>query len=141
MRVLLDHCVPATLARRLPGHAVRSAADLGWDRYGDDALVERCRGRFDVVLTVDRLFCAARAPPADIAVIRLRARMARLVDLEPLVPAILEELKRPARGWIVVVGDDPRQRGRALRRATRSSRRPSTLGSRRGAAPVSPTGS
>ena len=54
-RVLLDHSVPDGLRRLLPGHAVSTAYDEGWDRLGNgDLLTQAEAGGFAVLVTADR---------------------------------------------------------------------------------------
>ena len=54
-RVLLDHSVPDGLRRRLPGHAVSTAYDEGWDRLGNGELLTQAEaGGFAVLVTADR---------------------------------------------------------------------------------------
>lgn len=38
MRVLLDECVPRKLRRELPGHEVRTVAEMGWAGFAIPAL-------------------------------------------------------------------------------------------------------
>lgn len=54
MRVLLDECAPRRLQRELPGHDVRTVAEMGWGGVKNGALLQRAAAEFDVFLTVDQ---------------------------------------------------------------------------------------
>ena len=105
MRVLLDECLPRRLKRELIGHAVRTVPEMKWAGRRNGDLLRLAAGEFDVLLTVDRrLPRQQKRPTFRIAVIVLVARGNRLLDLLPLVPAILETLPRARPGEAVVVG-------------------------------------
>ena len=104
MRVLLDHCVPAPFARWLGGHEVRTVRQVGWAALGDAAILAAARGRFDVVLTVDREFGRTATPPPRVRVVVLSAPSNRVRDLRRCAPALLRDLDRtdaPPVTWIV----------------------------------------
>lgn len=89
MRVLLDGCVPKRLANELTEHEVKTAPEMGWADLDDGPLLEAMAGRFDVLVTVDKsLPRQQRLDNRSFAVVVLRARTNRLVDLLPLVPAL-----------------------------------------------------
>ena len=93
MRLLLDECVDRRLARDISGHEVATVVDLGWAGVRNGALLARAAGQFDVFVTVDRnLAFQQRIDNLPFAVIVLRARTNRLVDLKPLVPLLLQLL-------------------------------------------------
>ena len=54
MRVLLDECVPRALRNDLPGHEVKTVAELGWAGVRNGELLRRAAAAFDVLITVDR---------------------------------------------------------------------------------------
>lgn len=97
MRVLLDGCVPKRLANELTEHEVKTAPEIGWADLDDGPLLGAMSGRFDVLVTVDKsLPRQQRLDNRSFAVVVLRARTNRLVDLLPLVPALrlaIEELR------------------------------------------------
>lgn len=97
MRVLLDGCVPRRLANELTGHEVKTAPEMGWADFDDGPLLDAMNGRFDVLVTVDKsLPKQQRLDNRPFAVVVLRARTNRLIDLLPLVPALrlaIEELR------------------------------------------------
>ena len=104
MRVLLDECLPRPLKRELIGHEVRTVPEMKWPGKRNGDLLRLAAREFDVLLTVDRrLPREQKLPTFRIAVIVLIARSNRLLDLLPLVPAILEILPRARPGEAVVV--------------------------------------
>ena len=98
--MLLDGCVPARLARELPGHEVSAAPEMGWANLDDGPLLDAMAGRFDVLVTVDKsLPKQQRIDNRPLAVVVLRAKTNRLTDLLPHFPrlrAVLENA-RPGR--------------------------------------------
>ena len=57
MRILFDQNVPRTLRNLLPGHDVRTAAEMGWSTLVNGILVDAAeRGGFEAMITADRSF-------------------------------------------------------------------------------------
>ena len=55
MNILLDHCVPAPLAKLLVGHQVRMAYDLGWSELRNGELISTAeKSNFDILITCDK---------------------------------------------------------------------------------------
>jgi hypothetical protein len=55
MLILFDHGTPYGLARRLPGHTITVARDIGWDRLSNGKLLRAAEdAAFDLLLTTDR---------------------------------------------------------------------------------------
>jgi predicted nuclease of predicted toxin-antitoxin system len=54
VRVLFDQGVPAPLREHLPGHAIRTAYELGWSHLTNGELLARAERDFDVLITTDR---------------------------------------------------------------------------------------
>ncbi len=54
MRVLLHESVPWALRHYLPNHEVRTVKYVGWDGKTNGELLERARGEFDLLITVDQ---------------------------------------------------------------------------------------
>lgn len=93
MRFLLDECVDRRLAQHISDHEVATVVDLGWAGVRNGALLARTAGQFDAFVTVDRnLAFQQRIESLSFAVVVLRARTNRLVDLRPLVPQLLQVL-------------------------------------------------
>jgi hypothetical protein len=90
VRVLLDECVDWRLARDIVGHDVKTARQMGWTTVKNGELLALAGGQFDAFVTVDRNLCFQQDLVSyPIAVIVLRAKTNRLVDLKPLVPKLL----------------------------------------------------
>lgn len=93
MKLLLDECVDQRLRAELHVHEVKTVADMGWSNYKDGDLLNAAQHEFDAFITVDRnLPYQQHLPKFNIAVIVLRTRTNRLVDLQPLVPGLLAAL-------------------------------------------------
>ena len=106
MKVLLDECVDWRLARDIVGHEVKTARQMGWVTVKNGDLLSLASEAFDVFVTVDRNLQFQQNPETlAIAVIVLRARRNRLVDLRPLVPALLAAINQVRPGALQVVGD------------------------------------
>ena len=45
MRILFDHGTPSGIARRLAGHLVTEARELGWDRISNGDLLNAAENR------------------------------------------------------------------------------------------------
>jgi hypothetical protein len=102
VRVLLDECVDRRLAREITGHEVTTVPDAGWAAAKNGDLLALAENGFDAFVTVDRnLSFQQRLPRFAIAVVILRARSNRLVDLRPLVPRLLEALSAAKRGEVI----------------------------------------
>ena len=55
MRILFDQNVPRALRNLLPGHDVRTAAEMGWSTLANGILVDAAeRGGFEAIITADR---------------------------------------------------------------------------------------
>lgn len=55
MRVLFDQNVPRALRNFLPGHAVRTAAEMGWSTLANGDMVDTAeRAGFEAIITADR---------------------------------------------------------------------------------------
>ena len=104
MRVLLDECLPRTLARELSGHEVRTVTQAGWSSVKNGELLRLAEQEHDALITIDQRFAKGHEIPASIALITLVARTNRIESLRPLVPAILEALDSVQGGQRVRVG-------------------------------------
>jgi Domain of unknown function (DUF5615) len=57
MRILFDQNVPRALRNLLPGHDVRTAAEMGWSTLVNRILVEAAeRAGFEAIITADKSF-------------------------------------------------------------------------------------
>lgn len=54
MNVLVDECVPKPLLKRMRGHTLRTAQDMGWASTKNGKLLALAGQEFDVFLTADQ---------------------------------------------------------------------------------------
>ena len=103
MRVLLDECLPKRLKRELTGHEVHTIPEAGWAGKENGELMQLLPGRFEAFITVDRnLPSQQNFIGVPFGVVVLRVRTNRL--LQPLVPQILEILRKLKASQVVHVG-------------------------------------
>ena len=104
MKVLLDECVDWRLARDIVGHDVKTARQMGWTTIRNGELLVLASGQFEVFVTVDRnLSFQQNLVSYPIAVIVLRAKTNRLLDLKPLVPRLVAAIKSARPGVVEYV--------------------------------------
>lgn len=105
MRVLLDECLPRRLKSDLAGHDARTVPEMGWNGKENGDLLRLAAEHFDVFLTVDRnLSDQQGVSQLDLAIVVLVAHSNRLLDLRPLMPAVLELLPAMVPGQVIRVG-------------------------------------
>jgi hypothetical protein len=86
--------VPSRLADELQGHEVNTAPEMGWADLDDGPLLDVMAERFDVLVTVDKsLPKQQRIDNRPLAVVVLRAKTNRLVDLLPFAPKLRAALE------------------------------------------------
>jgi hypothetical protein len=104
VRVLLDECVDWRLARDIVGHDVKTARQMGWTTVKNGELLALAGGQFDAFVTVDRnLSFQQNLVSYPIAVIVLRAKTNRLVDLRPLAPRLVAAIQSARPGAVEFV--------------------------------------
>jgi hypothetical protein len=105
LRVLLDETLPHKLAEHLPEHQVETVQGLGWSGTMNGELLRRCRGRFDVFLTMDRnLEHQQGIAELDFGVVLIRAYSNRMVDLLPLMNSSRAAIAASTTGTLSKVG-------------------------------------
>jgi hypothetical protein len=105
VRALLDECVPRKLRRELPGHDVKTVAELGWSGTKNNALLRLAAAEFDVLLTVDQgIPYQQNLPGLDLALVIVRAPSNDINDLRPKMPEVLRVLEMIQPGQVVYVG-------------------------------------
>ena len=105
MRVLLDENLPHELATLLTGHVASTVGDQHWAGITNGELLSQADSQFDALLTMDRRLSQQQdLSRFRIRVVLVRAISNRMVDLRPLVPAILEGLSRAKPGTVTTVG-------------------------------------
>jgi predicted nuclease of predicted toxin-antitoxin system len=54
MRILFDHGTPAPLRRKLVGHSVATAYEIGWADLDNGSLLDAAEAEFDILITTDQ---------------------------------------------------------------------------------------
>jgi hypothetical protein len=89
MRVLLDECVPRALRNDIPGHEVKTVAEVGWAGAKNGDLLRLAAAEFDLLITVDRnLEYQQSFEGLSLAVIVIHASSNDITILRPLMPAV-----------------------------------------------------
>lgn len=105
MRLLLDGNLPRALVPLLSGHVVTTIHQRRWSDLSNGALLDAAAGEYDAFVTLDQsLRYQQNLGGRPLAVLVLRAPSNRLIDLEPLVPALLKALMAAPHGEATVVG-------------------------------------
>jgi predicted nuclease of predicted toxin-antitoxin system len=104
MNILVDECVDWRILRDLAEHDAKSVKQLGWEHVDDGALLSLAATQFDVFLTVDKdLPREQDIAKFKIAVIVLRGRTTRLVDLRRLLVPLHAALQRASPGELQIL--------------------------------------
>lgn len=106
MRILLDECIPRKLKKELASEDCRSVPDEGWaGKKNGELLTLAERAGFQAMITIDRgIEYQQNLKPRSIAVVMIRTKSNRLVDLLPHVPEILKVLGSLQPGQLAKVG-------------------------------------
>lgn len=106
MKLLLDECVDQRLAKEFHNHSITTVKRMGWAGIKNGHLLTLAEQQFDVLITVDRnLPFQQNLTKFKIAVLIVCAPTNRLMDLKPLVPAILSELPNMKIGQTTRIGN------------------------------------
>lgn len=104
MKVLIDECVDWRLLRDLADHEARTVKQLGWQHVEDGELLSLAAAEFDAFVTVDKdLPREHDVGRFDIAVIVLRGRTTRLVDLRELIEPLRMALRTAKRRELTIL--------------------------------------
>jgi predicted nuclease of predicted toxin-antitoxin system len=99
MRILIDECVDWRILRDLTDYEAKTVKQLGWENVDDGELLSLGAREFDVLLTVDKdLPREQNIANFDIAVVVLRGRTTRLLDLRQLLVPLHAALRRARPG-------------------------------------------
>ncbi len=99
MKLLLDESLPRRLQKELIGHEVVTVPEKGWAGKTNGELLTLASEAFDIFITADQnLEYQQELSKFSIGVIILAAPTNRFPDLRPLVPKILEILKKTEPG-------------------------------------------
>src|SRR5690554_6201401 len=104
-RVLCDESVPHDIAAAVVGHEVATVQALGWAGAKNGALLRAAReADYEVLVTVDRnMEYQQNIPASGLALIVIRARSTRVLDLLPAVPSLLDALPAVVAGTVTHV--------------------------------------
>jgi hypothetical protein len=107
MRVLLDECIPRKLKNEFPDHECRTVPEVGLAGKKNGELLSLAEGAgFEVFLTMDKgLQYEQNLTGRNIAIVIVRARSNRLVDLVPLVPACRSIMSSIQPGQMIRLGE------------------------------------
>lgn len=105
MKLLLDENLPHRLRLELPGHAVFTAAWMGWSGIKNGKLLQLAADAgFDAVITNDRgLEYQQNQETLPVSVIVVLAPANTLEALRPFIPALLEAAATLKTGALVKV--------------------------------------
>jgi len=93
MKILLDHCAPATLRKHLAPHEVRTARQMGWDNLGNGNLLEKAQHHFEVMISTDsNIKYQQNLSNYKIGLVVLRGKTNALPSLIELIPSLLDLL-------------------------------------------------
>lgn len=105
MRVLLDEHLPVDLARALQGHDVDTVVGRGWAGITNGDLLQRMRGEYDVLVTMDRgIEFQQNVGALPFGIVLIRAASNRLAHLLPLIDPILAATAAAKAGQLHRVG-------------------------------------
>jgi predicted nuclease of predicted toxin-antitoxin system len=115
VKLLLDECVPARLARFLTDHSVITFRVAGWAGIKNAKLLPLAEKEFDVFATVDRKISTQEdLTKFNVPVLLLRAQTNRLEDIRPLAPELLKTLGRITAGTLTTVGGEERNENNSV---------------------------
>ena len=104
MRILLDECIPRKLKNSFYSHECRAVPGWAGKKNGELLTLAETAG-FQVLITIDRgIEYQQNLNPRSIAVVMIRTKSNRLVDLLPHVPEILKVLGSLQPGQLAKVG-------------------------------------
>jgi hypothetical protein len=107
MRVLLDECIPRKLKNEIPDHDCQTVPEAGLAGLKNGLLLSRAEAaRFDLFLTLDKgVQYQQNLRGRSIAILIVRARSNRLVDLLPHLEICRSIMRSIQPGEVVRVGD------------------------------------
>jgi len=92
------------LRNDIPGHEVRTVAELGWAGVKNGELLRLAATAFDVLITVDRNFEYQQSfKDVALAVIVVHAPSNDIIALRPLMPAVLDLIPQARPGFVTHV--------------------------------------
>jgi hypothetical protein len=103
MKVLLDECIPRKFKNSLLGHDCRTVQEIGCAGTKNGALLSVAESKgFDVFLTIDKgVEYEQNLAGRNIAILLIRPKSNRLVDLQVYAPACLEHMPSMTPGQLI----------------------------------------
>jgi hypothetical protein len=106
MRLLLDECVPRALRNDIPGHEVKTVAEVGWAGVKNGELLRLAAAEFDLLITVDRnLEYQQNFEGLSLAVIVIHAPSNDVTVLRPLMRVVVAAIAQARPGLVTHVGE------------------------------------
>ncbi|MCI0525346.1 MAG: hypothetical protein L0Y75_08805 [Acidobacteria bacterium] len=94
MKILLDHCAPATLRKHLKPHEVKTTRQMKWEHLENGDLLIEAQQEFDAMISTDsNIKYQQQLPNYDLGLIVLRGKTNALPSLIELVPQVLDLLE------------------------------------------------
>ena len=107
MRLLLDECVPARLAKASPSHQVSTVVREGWSGFKNGKLLSLAATNFDSFITVDKnLPYQQNTTALPVSVLVLDTVSNELPYPLPLMPTLEAALSTLAKGSNVLIAAD-----------------------------------
>jgi predicted nuclease of predicted toxin-antitoxin system len=104
MKLLLDECMPRRLRRDFIGHQVSTVEQAGMKGLKNGDLLAAAADLFDALVTVDKSIPDQQnLSSLPLAVLVLRARTNKYLDLKPLVTLALVALEQIKPGEVIVI--------------------------------------
>jgi predicted nuclease of predicted toxin-antitoxin system len=105
MRVLIDECIPRKFKLNLNPHDCQTVPEAGLAGKKNGELLGLAEGRYDVFVTLDKgLEFQQNLVGRKIAVLLIRCKSNRLVDVRPHALACLEAIQLIQPGQLLRVG-------------------------------------
>lgn len=90
MKILLGECFDRRFARDFPEFEIKTVPQMGWAGVKNGDLMKLAEANFDVFITVERnLSFQQNLTQFDIAVVVIRCKSNRWVDLQPFASKII----------------------------------------------------
>ena len=106
MKILLDECLPRKLRGRLPGHECQTVPEAGLAGQKNGRLISFAESAgFDLFLTMDKgVQYQQNLTGRHIAIVIIRARSNRLIDILPHLEECLSMISFLKPGQVIRVG-------------------------------------
>ncbi|MDQ3012149.1 MAG: hypothetical protein M3X11_15750 [Acidobacteriota bacterium] len=107
MNVLLDHCVPKPLKRKLFDlGTIRHTSDIAWGGLANGALLREAEKEFDVFLTVDKgQRFQQNISSFDLGFVVVRVFRNSLPEIVKFLPQIRQAVADVQAGQVILIGE------------------------------------